>query len=308
MKRILRPVFVLFSLLAASPAHAQLTYTVTFDDPGNTQAAFYDVITSHTLAAGALWDSRIQGPAALQVIVRFPTSIPRATGRSMTTGFVRNNGVYNIFEQGAAYEIRTGADPNGATADIEFQFNPGYLSGELWFDPNPIARTATVPGNRTDAMSVFLHEFGHAFAFNGWRDPFNGSLPGDYMSTWDEFDLFDGENFYFNGPRAMTLYGGPLGVTYGNNSHLGNNAPRPGADLVPDLMNGVVFFRGTRYHISEIDWAIAADVGLAIAAVPEPATWALMAGSAFALVGAFTYRRRLKRREHEAAVDEEVCV
>ncbi len=39
----------------------------------------------------------------------------------MTSGFVRNDGTCDIFEQGAAYEIRTGIDPNGATPDVRIR-------------------------------------------------------------------------------------------------------------------------------------------------------------------------------------------
>ena len=49
----------------------------------------------------------------------------------------------------------------------------------------PTRQSAAVPANRTDARSVFLHEFGHAFAFNGWRDGQTGALPGSYQSTFD---------------------------------------------------------------------------------------------------------------------------
>jgi hypothetical protein len=50
-----------------------------------------------------------------------------------------------------------------------------------------------------------------------------------------------------------------------------------GTDLVPDLMNGVVFYRGTRYGVSALDLAIMADIGLPITtAVPEPGTTALL--------------------------------
>jgi hypothetical protein len=56
-------------------------------------------------------------------------------------------------------------------------------------------------------------------------------------------------------------------LTYGNYHHFGNADPRPGSDLIPDLMNGVVFFRGQRYNISPLDLALLADVGVP---VPEP--------------------------------------
>jgi len=62
----------------------------------------------------------------------------------------------------------------------------------------------------------------------------------------------------------------------GNIYHVGNLSG-PGADLVTypaDLMNGVVFYRGTSPNISALDVAIAADLGLVIA-VPEPSPIAI---------------------------------
>jgi len=43
-------------------------------------------------------------------------------------------------------------------------------------------------------------------------------------------------------------------------------SPRPGSDLIPDLMNGVVFDRGTSYDISPLDLAILADAGVDVTA------------------------------------------
>jgi hypothetical protein len=58
---------------------------------------------------------------------------------------------------------------------------------------------------------------------------------------------------------------GPVPITYGNPFHLGNNSPRPGSDLIPDLMNGVVYYYQTRYDISALDLAIAKDAGVVLA-------------------------------------------
>ncbi len=86
-------------------------------------------------------------------------------------------------------------------------FNPTYLRNQLWFDPNPTQRTAPVPADKTDAMSVFLHELAHAFAFNGWRDGDHRQPAGDYLSTFDQHVIEDGDILFFNGPEAMRQYG-----------------------------------------------------------------------------------------------------
>jgi hypothetical protein len=202
---------------------------------------------------------------------------------------VRNNGTIDIFEQGAAGELRTGIDPNGDTPDIEFTFGTNYLQNSLWFDPDPVARTAPVPSNRTDAVTVFLHEFGHAFAFNGFRNGTTGELPGAFGSTMDELTNFDGTEFTFFGEAAQTLYGNPVPLTFGNIFHLGNELPRPGSDLIPDLMNGVSFLEGTRYDISPLDIAMVADMGVAV--VPEPSSLALLVVGTAGLALYLSWRR-----------------
>ena len=92
----------------------------------------------------------------------------------------------------------------------------------------------------------------------------------------------------------MNLYGGPVPVTFGNVAHIGNDSSRPGSDLIPDLMNGVVFFRGTRYDISPLDLAIVADTGLTVIAVPEPSSaFLFLVASTFACLSMIRFHKRV---------------
>lgn len=276
-----------------------VTWTVTFDDP-LAYPAYQPLLSSHLLAAGAKWNQYLRpaGNVTLDIHVGFGTDLPRSSGRSFTSSYLNTVNGFNVYEQGVGAEIRTGLDPNGAAGDVEFRINPNYMQNVLWFDPNPTQQTATVPGNKTDAMSVMLHELGHAIAFNGWRSHTDGSLPGNYMSTFDRNVTFDGSNLFFNGPQAMAQYNGqPVPVTFGNNFHIGNNAPRPGSDLIPDLMNGVVFFNGQRYQISPMDLAILADSSVPVEIpVPEPG----LAGVA-AVVVVFGWAARRRKAVSRAA-------
>ncbi|ARI82064.1 Calx-beta domain-containing protein [Microcystis aeruginosa] len=242
-----------------------LHFNITINDPLNTYSTYYAAIESSIQASGSFWDNYIGGVNAnLEVVVNFNNNIPTATGRSVTSSFVRNNGTFNIFEQGAAAEIKTGIDPNQNEPDIEINLSPNYLINTLWFDSNPFTREGIVPNNKIDAVSVFMHELGHAFAFNGWMNPTTGTMPGNYQSTFDEKTYFDGTNFFFTGSQAVSIYGSPVPLTYGNISHLGNNSPRPGSDLISDLMNGVVYYYGQKYYISPLDVAILADTGVPV--------------------------------------------
>jgi|GEM_PF-1726233 len=252
------------TLAPQSPdAPAAITYNVTFAEPGGPYAMYYPAITAALQAAGAEWNKHLVGSGNLEVEISM-ANIPTADGTSVTNGFVRNDGTRDIFEQGAAYEIRTGIDPNGAGPDIRIRIGTAYLTDQLWFDPNPQTRTDPIPANHIDAISVLIHELGHAFVFNGWMDGTTGQLPPTYMSTLDEHSSFDGTNLFFNGTGAAGRYGGPVPLTYGNYGHLGNNAPRPGSNLLPDLMNGVIYYYQTRYFISPLDLEITRDSGIAI--------------------------------------------
>jgi hypothetical protein len=267
-----RLVLVLLILASLQAANAGLIINVAFDDPGNFHSAHYDDLTASTQAAGQQWSNFLVGSASLEVLISFSNLGPTVTGASLTAAFLEHDGGFNIFEQGAAAELRTGIDPNGLAPDIAFNFNSVYLQG-LFFDPAPLLRSSIVPFDRTDAMSVLLHEFGHAFAFSGWRNSFDATIPADYQSTFDRWQTFDGSNIFFNGPNAMAAYGGPVPLTWSNSGHVGNDFPRPGADLIPDLMNGVVFFLGNKYEISPLDLAILQDSGVAL--IPEPESWVL---------------------------------
>lgn len=248
-----------------SRAIAAVDFSVTIDDPDQTYAAYDSEIQSNLLAAGANWSRYLEGNTTISVEVEF-TSDPRATGRSYTTQYVRTDDGINVFAQGAGYKVATGNDPN-APYDAVITIGPDYLENNLWFDPDPMARTAAIPANRTDAVSVFIHELAHVFAFNGWRDGQTWALPapGDYESPFDELVTNDGTNAWFVGADAEKVYGGPVPITYGDYAHFGNEPPRPGSDLIArELMNGVVFYYQQRYYISPLDLAVFEDVGVPV--------------------------------------------
>ena len=305
---------VLFAVaLAGLPldARAAITFQVSFSDPGWLYSTYYDRIRRNVVSAGNEWASYFGSGinATLQVQLSF-ADIATASGSSFTNSYVGLSSGLSTYEQGAAYEIRTGLDPNGPAPDIRIMIGRnGYLQNELWFDPSPQLQSTPVPLNRTDARSVFLHEFGHAFAFNGWRDGQTGTLPGGYQSTFDAWvtkGSYQGQpQLFFSGSAARSLYGGPVPLTFGNYGHLGNAGPRPGSALVGDLMSGVSFYRGSRYHVTPLDLAILGDTGLTTfvngaamasaglpnfaavpfsTAVPEPGTYALMGVGLVAVV------------------------
>ena len=250
--------------MAPQTAPAAINYNLTFADPTGPYSSYYPSIIVALQAAGTEWNKRLVGSGNLEIEIVMEPSIPTADCSSLSSGFVRNDGTRDIFEQGAAYEIRTGIDPNGSDPDIRLRIGTAYLTNELWFDPDPQARTAPIPANHIDAISVFTHELGHAFVFTGWMNAMTGQLPPNYMSTFDANANFDGNNIFLNGSGSVARYGHPVPVTYGNYGHIGNLAPRPGSDLLLDMMNGVYYYYQQRYFISPVDLEIFKDCGVAL--------------------------------------------
>lgn len=279
---------VLAATLAPPLAHAAIGYTISFDDPTGAAGGLYGQIDSQVGAALSLWSTVLTGSSSFQVQVEITDGIARAGGSSATAGYVGVAGPLQIYEQGLAYKLRTGIDANGALPDMRLLINADYLKNELWFDPTPLQRTTPVDPARTDATSVFVHEFGHALAFNGWGDLVTGAVAGGYASPFDLRTTFDGATLFFTGAAAQSVYGGPIPLTEGNNFHLGN-AGGTGSNLLGDVMNGVTFERGIRYGISELDVAMMRDMGVGV--IPEAPAW-LMWLCALSTLSLLALRRR----------------
>jgi hypothetical protein len=96
-----------------------------------------------------------------------------------------------------------------------------------------------------------MHKLDHVFSFNGWMNDTTGTMAGDYQSPFDEKVSSLNGNLFFTGSRARGIYGSSVPLTYRNHGYLDNASSRPGSDLIPDLMNGVVFNRSANitYHL-----------------------------------------------------------
>jgi hypothetical protein len=304
--------FLLVVALAAAPAaaSAQVAFPVAFDQGAMLLSAEERLqLATHVREAGRRWTSLLvlDGPRSIEVQVVLSDAVPRATGHSVVSTFVGVEAGRDTYEQGVAHELRTGADQNGVQPDIRITLNPDYLRQELWFDPDPQQRSAPVPKQRTDALSVMLHEFGHALAYNGWAGG-AGMAPGGFWSTFDRW-MLAGDPVLFDGPAVLQQLGSRPELTRDNVHHWDNAglpgkqaripAPPPWAHGAPqpqpacagmasvaappsdnwrkgdlsgglrsELMNGVVFYRGTRYAISPLDRAALIDAGLPVDRAP----------------------------------------
>jgi len=250
-------------------AAGQVEFRVTTPDLPAEWKPFRARIEAHVLAAARAWVGRVDAkPCTIDSAFRVAPA-NRGSGRSTVTALfndVKHDG-RRVEEQGWAYEMRTGKDPNGDEPDVELVLETKYMR-TLWWDPRPDVRDAPVPDDRLDAMTVFLHELGHALAFNGWIDPRTGAADPKVASTYDRWVSHDGANFFFNGPAATKLWGGPVPLARTNNNyhHVCDKPEGRQAKLKDDLMNGVTFGHGRRYAIGPMDLAILADCGIPLKA------------------------------------------
>ena len=216
--------FAMPMLACAETASAQATFDVSFDASASVLSADERAeITSHVQAAGRRWMRviPIAGPRSIDVRISI-SDAPTANGASVTTALIGTIGGRETYQQGVAYELLTGIDPNDDEPDASIAFGLAYLRNELWFDPDPDARTAPVPNDRTDAMSTVLHELGHILAYNGWSDLTTGEPPATYWSVWDAW-IVPGERPVFSGDAATAAWSGIApDLTIGNINHWGN--------------------------------------------------------------------------------------
>jgi hypothetical protein len=231
--------------------------------------SFRPALSTCVDVAGALWSELLTVPfdVTLEVLVSYDSSITTVYTRSTTT--VEWDSANDIYELSAAYEIRTGVDPNGASVDIEIEFGRFLTDGTYWFDPDPSQRTAAIPSGKIDVLSSCTHELGHAFAFSGARSS-TGSLPG-YSFLYDEHSTLIGGYYYFIGAEAEAAYGSEVPQDTQFLGHLGNVPPAPGYDLDLDLMHGTPTRYQQRYYPTEVNAGILADLGLPVTGTPAAA-------------------------------------
>lgn len=273
----LRKALLLFAVALGIPtARGEISSTVSFDDPSATYAAYYEPITASLQAGLRAWTKHLQGDALLRTVVRFD---PRseylgqgASGRSFRNIYQGTSGARKLTLTGAAARILDLYPSGDVSADIDIYIQPDYLLNTLWFDPHPELRTDPVPVAKLDAVSVLMHELGHALGFNGFINAATGELPAAYLSSFDQWLRFDGNLLVFTGPNAVGVYGGPVPTTLGSPFHLGNQPPKPGVELLTDVMNGIVFKTGLRYDVSSVDLAMLKDAGLPVVSYATPST------------------------------------
>lgn len=256
----------LLSLAAANlyssnaSAKTVTSYTITIADPNNQFLGLQTKLYNQVKGAIEQWRSALVTKGTVRILV-VPTNDSQATlqGMSVANRFIGYSSGIPVYEEGSAYVIRTGKNIDPTKPDMRIEINPAYLVNETWFDPQPLSRTAVVPYNKVDLVSLLVHEMGHAFGFNGFIDQTSGRTNPNYLSVFDTFIRQDSSGqVTFNGSNAMAIYGGPVPLTPGNYYHYGTNQTPA---LFYQLMNGIVFYYGTRYWIRDLDLGFMKDMG-----------------------------------------------
>ena len=121
-----------------------------------------------------------------------------------------------------------------------------------------------MPTDKTDAVSVFMHEFGHALGMTGFGEA-DGTLNRVRLRLRQPHHLPRRQSV-FNGPTTVEVFGRPLPLSnplqgdVNNYAHYGHETSD---GLDDNLMEGNTFYmRGFRYNIEQVDLAIMKDMGL----------------------------------------------
>lgn len=245
---------VAFGLFDASTSHAIRT-NVTFFDPFDQYRDYYEPFRSSVAGAAAAWGKHllVHPNAIMDIEIGFHSVLPAAYFIGGDFKNISTTPGERVLESPFTSEFKDGIDLQTGRPDAQLLFGNEQL--ELsFFDPDPFSRTEPLPEGASDAVSVLIHELGHAFGFTS-----TGNRGGNGQTVWDTLIEETDGIYYFVGDRAVEEYGAPVPMTEGSVIHLGNPAPLPGDDLTDLVMHGR--FRGFRRDVSSLEATMLADMG-----------------------------------------------
>jgi hypothetical protein len=237
---------------------------ITYNDPNNfmTDKALFSAAVN---SAVTYLNRFIAGSTTLNVKVEVSsTTSGRFAGNGAITLDSTENGL-NFMTAQAVKELALGSNLNGSSADLTIYVDPttDYFKG-LYFDGGAYDSPRVVPSNKTDGLSVVLHELMHGLGINSYRDFTTNAFSGTYRTIWDKYvTVVDGKQ-YLNMPGFAAHGIDPVQVTSTsvsqNNSHLGD-ATDLNKGYLDDVMNGLYFYLGHHYQMSQLDVLILQGLG-----------------------------------------------
>jgi hypothetical protein len=272
--------------LLASHA-AAMSFTFSYEDPGNIfgSRGWLDpnsLFQQNIRAAANLWAAHFNSTANIVVKVDNHSYAARAGGTSSNGRQLYTNAAgKKVWEPGPLTRVLTGSNPGQTSTgfDIKLGFDTSFVQNNYWFDPQPTLRTAAVPSNKGDFISVVMHELGHGFGMTGYRAFDTGVVAGADTTLFEDKSYFGGNGtaiaggvrnpMYFRGDNAKTVYGSDLHLVnvrstdpnYSQNYFHLSTCGSSDDGLRGTLMNGCVLPNGSRLDITALDAALFGDLG-----------------------------------------------
>jgi hypothetical protein len=290
-----RTVLFVAALLAAAARASAVSFDITYvDGPGSplNSRGWLDpnsLFQQNIRAALAEWGRQFDSDATL--VVRVDTHVIARAGGSFSYGrFLSTNAQgKEVWEVGPLTRMLTGSNPGEGTYgyDIVLGFDADFVEQNYWFDPAPTQRTAAVPANKGDFVTVVMHEMGHALGIGGNRDFPTGQFLRPDISQFDNLSYYGGNGdpfdaqgqpnpMFFGGDHTAAIYGSDVPLTHkpeGDPNYTQNFYHLGVADLLTTdgleltLMNGEVLPNGRRLYLSSYDRALIADLGYPMATI-----------------------------------------
>jgi hypothetical protein len=264
----------------ADASGGAFAYKVTVTDPQDLLTASHVDMVKCLEAALDEWGQYVTGQGVLTVELRVgATATNRMSGASTSSisiGTCKNTPApCTLAQDQAIHRLQTGKDNKAqpGVPDIAVTVSPDYWNKLIWVDPDPKARTATVPADKLDAISVFTHELGHAFGIVGYRslDTYAPSAAPVFLSLYDDQVVVTADALTFEGPKTKAEFG-PIPLTRNNTTqnvyHYGDTKTKSPYDDA--LMNGIVYKYAMRYRVGRVDLRILDDLGVPLRGTLPP--------------------------------------
>lgn len=257
-------------------APSGFAYHVTVADPDQALPGAANALTACAEGGLAEWGKYLSGQGTLSVEIRVAkTAVGRFAGASTSNvpaGACKNTAApCSLVEEQGIHRLRTGMDNPAmlGVPDVHIDVSPDYWNGMVWVDPAPLVRSATVPPNRLDCVSLFTHELGHAFGMTGFRSLSTFQPTSTFQSLYDDALRVGSGALTFEGPLTKAAFG-PVPLTRTNTTqnvyHYGDPSSPSAFDNL--LMNGISYQYGHRYFAQRVDVLILQDLGVPIQKLP----------------------------------------